>query len=432
MVIISSAGMLAAAFQWPAQCGWLVFIFLLPLFYAAHQRSLSFADGCMWGIIFFSLHWWGLFLVVHEHGSGTWRYAAPVFLTVYAALYAGLWFLLLNRLIRTAGFFFSCVISTFLYFVVVYRCIFWIFSCCRGYCFALPLLPLAYEPRWLYALPWISSYGLLALLIIFSATVAHFLHTRNLKFLGLAAMSCVPFVVGWVVQEVERVPSYVQSLTYAQPPHKREHPIDCAQAIDNAIQTALAKKPRAKIILMPESSYPFPLNENEQALAMWDTNALAGGQTLIIGTHCAQAGNLHNCISCVNNRRIIQNYVKSNLFWFTEYVPFPWCNFNFFQKLFLKNKKGFSSTENCCAQFHILPNLTCTCAICSEFFFRSYSPGSLPLLVVVNDAWFSAAYLQNLMFLCARYAALEEQREIIYIGHTKGVWLGGRAGVADL
>jgi len=282
---------------------------------------------------------------------------------------------------------------------------------------------LAAKPEWLQAVFIFTPYGLLAVLLSAQSAVAYSVAYKNKRALVIAAACFVPFAAGWMMQHEDVVPEYLAQCVYVPPPRERVHPIDCAQAIDEKIERACASKPNARMLLMPESTYPFPLNENNHAIQMWSLT-LGDDRSLILGTHWQEGDDFYNCLCCVNDSRIIHRYVKNHLFWFTEYIPFPWSNCAWIRNLFLKNKQGFSSTEKSGGGSHELPGFSCRFAICSELFFNAYARGPEPLLAMVHDAWFSARYLRDLMFLYARFAAMAKNQEIIYIAHERGVWIG--------
>ncbi len=120
-------------------------------------------------------------------------------------------------------------------------------------------------------------------------------------------------------------------------------PYERAQEVCHALIDARQRCPQAELFILPESTFPFPLNEHLYALSMWfahEPNA-----HIVIGSHYVEHQKLYNCAYVLHQGRIIHRYVKAALLpFFEEHVPF-----NFFlrscHQLFLNGKTNFASAK---------------------------------------------------------------------------------------
>jgi len=124
LLLLLSSIMLNLALIYPANLSWLVFIFLIPLFYVAFKRpaGLSFIAGFFWGVTFFLIHFSGFLFLFYEQANNTLGVVIPIIISIYCALYGGLWFSLANYISRlcsrdTFVTFLSWTLWTYLYFV---------------------------------------------------------------------------------------------------------------------------------------------------------------------------------------------------------------------------------------------------------------------------------------------------------------------------
>jgi len=433
IALIVSAISYALAFAFPSFCAWFVFFFLIPVFWCTciGGYALSFWQGFAWGLIFYGIHFYAFALLFIERAQGELRLLAYVFLVVYCALHAGIWFWLMqccaayhsNLVWRVACY--SGV--TTLYFMFM-RCVgLWFTGHLLGYPFALPLLPLAQYPQLLYALPFLTAPGLLLFLICMQicAIVGYIKKSAVCGLLTLFFLA--PFAYGWLSSAVCLVPAYVATLGYVEPPHGTNlHPLDCAQAINSGIQKLMATTAETRCIIMPEAAYPFVLNEHTYATQMWCNNALLDEVFLLIGAHRTNKELLQNSLFCVTPSSITTHYDKTKKMPFVEYLPALWNQFNFCKTLFLKEKKEFTTTQKVCRDFiKISDDLIFEPLICSDLYFDTPTryPVRIPLLCAVNDSWFSATYMRTLMYLFAIFKAMQEQRDIVYVGHYYGIWI---------
>lgn len=407
---------------------WGIFIFLVPLFFCVLQYTVTpVRDGLLWGVLFWTIQYYGIIYVLYEKAEGEWRLLAGLFLIIYSTIYVILWFLVATKtakIYNNKQWALLCWgAATFAYFYWVRYHMFFIFNQNIGYCFGYPTLLLAQCPRTLVLLAMFGSHLFLALIITSACSAAQALYDHSYKKLLLAIVVLAPFGAGLVWMPTNTKPEGLPLLGYVSPNHanKNMDAYEYAHAINEKITELIIRQPTVHAVVMPESAYPFYLNQHTQTLELWGTNALCDDTRLLIGAYrIDEEGKCHN--SCYNIRRgrIISFYDKILQFPFVEYCPF-----NVLKGLFLKNKQEFTPQRVTAHPFELTSSLSLLPVLCSDLFFDLTITGehTYPLLFAVNDDWFTITYMRNLMFLFAAYKSMELTRDIIYVSYYKGVWL---------
>lgn len=436
--ITISALLLQGAFLWGEWCAWMVFIFFIPLLLRVVFLPLSypFFTGLWWGLIFFTGHFWAVLVVLYEKAYGSARIVVGIFLIVYFSLYAGLWFSLNAKIVcgrskQSAIFLWS--IGAWCYFYIVSNFIFWPIGAVVGYCFGSPLVPLAHYPFLLSNVGYLGSSMLIMFLLAGQAFCVLFF-TLDKRY-GLAVfLSIVPFVVSFLPYPSNIVPSYLLKLGYVQPPPKTlNNPLERAEEINMRIIKELQRKPSATCILMPESSFAYCLNNFPEIIELWGINALSQGYTLCIGSYRSDTCNEYNGFLLLRGCRITESYDKRFLMPFVEKLPWFMKKFSWIKNLFLKSTNEFSCGRGPRKSFLLCDTLLVEPLVCSDLYLQPYTEctsltSSTPILLLVNDSWFSMRYAQKLMYLYAIYYAMYSKRDILYIGHTYGCWINHLTG----
>lgn len=370
-LVCSSALLFSSAFLWPAYCFWAIFIFFIPLWHLFKRGQGSFVKGYMWGIICWSLQLSALLIFLFEHGSGSapLRMSAWLVLVFYLSIYAGIWF----WIIKVANdFFYASTVKSFIiisvsmaYFYWIHRAVFFIFGRVFGYPFSNPLLPLMIIPRLLlYPQPkeeWQNQIAIIA-------------------------------------------------------PHNYESAWDRAYDFLERCKKISNNKPAVKVIITPESAFPFPLNNYPEFIALWSEYPGFECIHFLIGAHRQEGKKLFNTLYYIHQGRIIQYYDKKTTLLIAEELPtnkfWLWT-----QKIFLADKHQVHGSINARKAITIdgLPKLLPY--ICSDLFFCYKNPkmDDAVILCTVNDGWFSMNYMKELLQLYVRLAAINLNKQILYI-----------------
>lgn len=428
IVLISTSALILAFSYVIASLWWGIFIFLVPLYFCVLKYPVNpIKDGLLWGTLFWTIQYYGIINVLYEKAEGEWRLLAGLLLIVYSTLYVMLWFWAATKtaqLYNNTYWLLLCwAIATFAYFYWVRYYMFFIFTQNIGYPFGYPTLLLAQCPQTLRLLAIFGSHVFLLLIIASNGLAAQALYYSSYKSFLLATMLLVPFGAGFVYKPKYKKPACLNQLGYLSPPNTNDAG-ECADIINEKITELIIRQPTVRTVMMPESAYPYYLNQHPRVLELWGSNALFNGLRLLIGAYrMDEQGKGYNSCYNIQEGRIISFYDKSLQFPFVEYHPLPYLSI--VKGLFLKNKREFSARKGTAHPFVLTDNLTLLPMLCSDLFFdlTINNKYTYPLLCAVNDNWFSISYMRNLMFLFATYKSMELNRDIVYISHTKGMWL---------
>lgn len=419
ILVTISALLFSLAFYTPAYADWAVFIFLIPLFVViARGQPLRFMHGLWWGTIFFAAQWYGLYAVIVQHGYGTWRFILIPFLLLYGAVQSGIWFWCGGRHL---GWF---AVSTFFYFMWVRYGFFWLFGF-FGDTLSSLLLPLAYHARWLYVLGWCGPTVLSAAIVVGSLSVV--LSIYHVRWWAVVALfSWLPFIYGWLVPCKILTHAYANITLVAPPTNQHGYILDMVQAINDQLVMALERRPHTQIMIMPESTLPFCLNNHPELIELLSLADYRDDIAVIFGGHRNDTQHTqHHCtrnaLFVVKGSSINHYYDKQLLVPFVEYIPGPWQHCTPIKNLFLRNKTEFEPKRELDRALVRCGDLLFYPLICSELYFTADKPTatSHPMICLVNDQWFAASpAFQQRMALYAKYAALAWNCDIIYVGHA--------------
>ena len=282
-----------------------------------------------------------------------------------------------------------------------------------------PLVPLAEHPQLLFATHYIGVMGLTFILLLFQYLLA--------RKSWWALLCALPFAIGFL--QHEQAPHIVHTVAYLAPtPGEHAHICDVAHDVADRIIRA-KNQLNPQLILLPEGAFRCALNTTT---APQEILLQAVGNThVVLGSHRKQGNNFYNCVYCVRNGELLSVYDKELCVPFAEYVPAPWRWSRWLSSLFLQGHEQLCPGSGPCAMC-TLPIGTVTPQICYDLYFRPTEPaGTGDIVLLTNDRWYPP-YLQRLLFLLARMRAVAWGRNIWYIAHTGGWWLGKWGGTAIL
>lgn len=452
----TSAFLLSIAFLAPQVAGFLVLIAFGPLFY---RSILGIAcpglEGFAWGLIFYGVAMNGVAIMLYQKMEGPFRLGGYVVLVLYYAVQSAAWFWLTERIKKMIGGYalyrglFVWTVTTIIYLWFIDTKSLWILGRAEGYPFVHILLPLASKPVWLWSVSWLGHQGVLIGIITGCAGVAWWWHERRGAFL---IMGFFPVLVGWVIPRTDEQPVFLGRIGYIKPPEgNHEFPPEIGCRIEQDIEKLCAQYPIIRLIVMPESTCRFPLNEYRRCtIARWgrkeknDTKLIMGNKEevnkkadkgnnqmyFIIGSHRTDNKMLFNTCYFVNSCRIIQTYDKQNLIPFGECFPPLWQNvFPFLKEGFIDDRILFDrgSSTSPVMNIHLSHNqhLRLKPLICSELFFAPSPPSSTEkIIALVNDGWVDGApYMQRLLLYTATLRAVEWGVPILYVAHSGAWWI---------
>jgi|GEM_PF-3221853 len=416
LCIISSAAFYAASFLidfwW-----WVSFICFIPLFiqdFSSYRRALL--AGFLWGLIAYGLSLSALLEVIVRLGTTPISYVYAVGFLGYFVFFSMAWCalaLFFKRITKSliGGWF----LSSLLYFLWMHTGFFYFLTgYFYGYPLACPLLPLINTPGFLGLLPLVGWYGLLFALLCFQAGMSQ----QKLK---ISCVGGLPFLLGFFVfnrsemyKKQDQKVAMISSFFYKKTPYER------AQELCDVLYKAQQSYPYAKMFVLPESAFPFPLNtyQYEQEMLLQACN----DKYLVLGSHyfCVNSKGkkcLYNSAYVLHKGCIVYRYDKRLLLPFFEEEP---TQSFFLQRAlspFLVGKSAFESQrkqQELCS----MPKLgVFSLRICSELLWDI--PQGQQVLVLVNDSYYRYAYFSHLFKLFAEFQALEKRSTLFYCGWQK-------------
>jgi len=439
-LLIISAVLYALPFMVSQQLWWLVFVFPIPLFYVGLTGQLSFKYGYLWGIIFFSLHLSGVLfsIILIAKGSYFYRLIPPLFIVLYESLFAATIFWLANKttmfLHLESKLFYKLLIWVaalwlFIHWVDWY-CL-WIFDKCEGCFFMHPLLPLAVHPQLLRLLPIIGKGFLSVLLLMVSACATIALKTRKQNTIISTIVFILPWLISWFLPVTKsEPPTWVAKIAVLSMMFPNS--VNRVGAINTAgdrFKNILQQYPHIELIVMPESSF-YCNNLTMPALTtLWDARHLGRPIDIVIGAFRWKKGKYYNSLHWIRNGIIQACFDKRHAMILIERMP-SWFGFWFIHDLYFKIDPEISPAQDKRPQLLIMKETAFVPYICSELFFNEHPDDvypDIPILAICNDIWFHPlyhlSYVQTLMYLTAKFKAIQWQRSVVYVAFSQAVFL---------
>lgn len=410
IAITTSALLLNASLIWPQTFYWVMFLYLVPLFYVALYKKTTFKQGLLWGIVAYGIHFYYLFFLVHQRAQGSLRYIAVVFLIIYFGLYSGVWFYFMRQFSRYK--YFAVPVFTFIYLYFIFNYSLFIFGNCYGYVFTCNLLPLV-NTHLISLLPVFGLWVLTAFIICFSLSLAYFFHTKSIKALLFSFVFLIPFFFGPF--KTVKTPGLFDKIGYVIPCCAiNKTAFDIAQEIKYKIIDLVKNSPQIKIVVTPESTFPFELNNCSEVINWWFCDLQNKDIHILLSAHRRDDKKLYNTIYHLHKGKVVNSYDKKQLVPFCEYVP------DFWEKakgLISFGGECFTSSQK--EGYFDIDSVLIKPYICSDIFLGELDISSIPIFLFMNESWFTSPYIKELLYLYIKLKSIESNKDILVIAHEK-------------
>lgn len=431
LLIILSAIIMGLSFLFSKYLFIFPFIGLVPLFYIILKRELYSKIIFLWPVIVILIQAAPLMVALNTGTRPILQIIAVCILALYISIYGIFWlyvtsYFCIDRTITQKTCF--LILSTWLYFLFTEYAVFWFFGVLQGCSLINILLPLTTQPLLTSFILFLG--GNLALLYVIMQNIIGALYfvTRNKIFIIFWIIAFAPWILSAYFTSVTNKPIWLSKISAASIPFDKFYNCD-SQEISEEILKALKKiiheKPEVKVIIMPESTFPFSLNLYPLTIYNWSKNALESRE-LVIGTHRKDLTNnrLYCNLACVNNSVISYSYDKQKLLFFAEAVPPIWNICKKFEKFFLEDSTSLTPGEKPKNNNLRLFNMDFTPVICSELFLgnRPETPNNL-VLAIVNDAWYQNSSFPELLVKTAQLKATLWRVDIVYVSHFYSLYI---------
>lgn len=410
--ILLSAIMFSIAFLCPDRLGVLIVFSWFPLgyFFLIISEKLKkyyiLFFGFFWGVIIYAVHFVWLYVLLNtkSHATKPLGLLLYIAMVVYFSSTAGIWFLFTDyvlRCFRHVALIVRCflyIILTIIYFLFLEYFSLFIFGRLEGYSFLNPLIPLARYKIVLLILSWVTTLLYVPEQLfdkqVLQTSIYHLIHVKPKKS-GICSRD---------VQEL-----------FHQVARKAENN-----------QHATSKV----LLVLPESSFPFPINNMKSVFSLLST-PLKDNMHLLIGSQYENNdGKLYQSIYWLKSEGVVGRYNKTHVVPFVEKMPSFFKKCTILKNIFLQKSCELSSSEQndfSNKEFHIDDNLLIIPCICSELFFtknvnnfvtyRKMNHKDVKIFFFVNDSWF-VHYFQKIMNNLTYIKSALIGLPIVYIGYS--------------
>ncbi len=433
-----SAVCYASAFVYYQWLWWLVFVYSIPLLYAACRFTIHTWHGFFWGLLFFTTQGAGLAASLYHMAYGPWYLCVlpGLFFIVYMSLYPMVLFGLLSYAARLVD---NTLIATLILWVgglcvltsIIERYALMPLGSLQGYSFINPLLPLTYHPQLLRLVPYIGTELTVVLLLTVAAMLtACIISWSYVKISGLVLISLFWILLLSVSPQPSLAPSWVSRVailpvTYPICSDGRV----AAQSFIRDICCVVQRHPSINIIIVPESALPHALISHLDA-CVWPS--LCAHVQFIVGSNMRIGTHYCNCALWLMPSRQKAWFAKRRLLPPVEQVP-SICSA--LQKLYNTGQEILEPSDNNRMIFALDEACALVPYICSELFL-SVQPDDtfthVPIVALVNDSWCVYEYLAQCMYLCARFKAIVWQRDILYASFQHAAWFSKTGDIIPL
>lgn len=235
---------------------------------------------------------------------------------------------------------------------------------------------------------------------------------------------CAPYVMGG-----QEPPLFVRRCGAVQLPFKPFVSF-CGTDQVACLSRALTKLPGASLVFLPESAFPFCLNDDAPTLAA--LSLLSRERAFILCGHRGGAdGRSYGCCYSFANGELSAFCDKYHLMFFIEREPmlFGLRLPKALQRLY-DAEDFFSPGPMARTPFQVPTMPPLFPLICSEVFMTdgvAHIPAGAVGVALVNDAWFVGSSQPDLMFGVALFKAWWAQKPLFYISYEHATYVDGGA-----
>lgn len=401
LYVLLSSLLFSITFFVPALSLFTMTTFLIPLY--KRQYTQLFLQGFIWGLIVFGSYWYWIIILfknqsLYYTGIILWSVA-----TIWCSLFSLLWIYLFNR---------SPIISTVIFFILVTKVILFPLGNLEGIPCINPLVLLSEYPFMLQPLYYLQDIGMLAIIFGIQNWVAKKNYQIFLLYcIAISAMGLLGLTLEKNKTKQINGAALITPWWYGQ---KKGAMFEGYRLAHDLCE--LSCKKDIKIIITPESTFCFDIQEYENFIPLWCESA--NNIPILLGTHLFLNGFPHNAIVLLHNDKIVYSYFKQH--------DMPFMERNVWIELFLSKPILSQEFIPCKDKIMLQNDLLCMAGkiyqlfICSEFFFEVKKVWGYPVLFLWNDFWLSCDYMKNLSTLFIRYFEKKYYVDVYYLATNGG------------
>ena len=208
-----------------------------------------------------------------------------------------------------------------------------------------------------------------------------------------------------------------------------------ARMLREEVRQLLQRHPGANVVVMPESSVYSPYVFSTPAIAaMFSAEHIGRPIDLIAGSFYRDGGKYRNACYWLRDGVLRERFDKRHAMPLTERVP-SCFNFGFVRDMYFSSMPQIDISDNKRPCMRLPGELKLVPYICSELFFNEWPDSDNsndPIVFISNDSWCPARYIRHLMYLMARFRAIQWQRDVLFVSFNYAAWLGRWGGEQNL
>ncbi len=387
------------------------FCFLYPLYRLIffHRLNLFYKDGLLWGCITYTIQTIAIIDFVYRYGLSGWSLVIPGFVIVMMSLLSGFWFYIMNVFAKKKSHIkiFFIYIATILFFYTIHYCVLTIFSgFLIGYPFSFPLIPLFYKSLFIKLL--VGHNFEFLILTVFIVCQIFF----SLRWYKVSMPIIIIFFLGELfVRNIDNkvYDNNVLCTQVSVPQKLSNEPYRRILQLCNAISAAQYLNPYSRILVLPESIFPFYDQSLHNVLFSMVSDYCHPDSYVLLGVYRTDKNKRFNSCICIYKGNVVFVYDKKILVPFFEYIP-SYFGDGAFGINGVDFSHGAFDQENLCptslfGSYRLM--------ICAEVFWGEIKPDSL-IIAFINDKYFKYSYFHKIMRLYADYRVCSVKSTIIY------------------
>jgi apolipoprotein N-acyltransferase len=289
-----------------------------------------------------------------------------------------------------------------------------------------PLLPLAQHPRLLSLMPLCGKQMMTIFLLLVPVTIFLFCHRPSEKSFICLSVVCLFWLMNFLQGTGSRdLPPWLPSiaplpLVFSVSSNLTAQMSKAASVFKEVIE----KNKKIELIVLPESSFYSNHLTMPELTEQWDAHNLSRPVHIMAGAFRWDNDLYYNSLHWIYDGKLQQCFNKRHAMILMERVPSRF-NWDSIRNLYFKNFPELTASTKKRPQLTIRENFSVVPYICSELFFKEYPDDEyteVPILAISNDRRFTT-YVSKLMYLNARFKAIQWQRPIIYVSFFYQVYV---------
>lgn len=418
-------------------------VFPLPLYALAYRNQWTFGTAWAWAFMTYAIHvgivWYS---IVTLSGDTLLITLLPYIIGIaYVASVCGGVVWLVNTILSASrlqnvwwklpGSVYACMLTLYVYSLIMEYAILAPFNTIEGYFLAQPLLAYTRYPSFGW---WISYLGIGGGLgVLYAASlILYYAWCRRKLMRGIWITTGILGLVWYTAPSPESIPEWVYTIASVgdTAPSALCDPEYRSKLMIGHVTTLQLTNPRAATFVTPEGYwYDTTLGINAALTKDWRPPILPREARVIVGGfEYDEHKNLYNTLFVVHNGEITHTHRKTHTMVITERVPalFPVKRF---ENIFCKHLGQLTPSSNPVDAIPLTHDQFAYPYICSEFFFSWKRPPNnpaYPLLVCGSDRWLMPPWsipVERSMLYTGSLKALIWSRPIVYVTDRGFYWI---------